>query len=512
MTGRRGSVVGQQAPIWIFVALVKIGLFLVAGERYGYLSDELYFLDAAARPALGYVDFPPLLPWLLAAFGRLGWDSLLALRGMAALTGLLVTVVGVDLCRILGGRAWACWMTALILLFAPGFLSVQSIMTMNVLDQLWWLAAYWLAARHLQTRSKASMLALGVILGLGVLTKLSILALCAALPLAWLIWDRSLFRSPVTWISALLAVALLSPYIAWQVANQWPFLDFVSAYNSAAPAALVLQNPLLGMVLTMNPAYAIFWGLGAAYVLLARDPVLRVLGTAAWLCIALFVWAEVKFYFAVPAFGLFSIAGVLFWQRALAARGRGWRALLTGVAASGVLAVPGAAPVLPEPQLQALARFLRDSEQGYPGREAADLERYFPHFAEMHGWPELVALVSKQWDGLSPAQREDAILMASHYGQAAALNQLDRDDRLPQAYGRHMSYHLWSRGLDYQHGLFVGFDTQELERLFATVRPLARLACNGCMARERGLWIHYVEGPRLAPDALHEALRRYDFY
>lgn len=498
--------------IFLFVLVAKAGILLLAGTRYGFMSDELYFLDAAARPALGYLDFPPLLPWLMALLGWFELNALFVLRALAAAVGALVVCVSVDLCRILGGRTWACWLVALVFLFAPGFLSVQSILTMNVLDQFWWAAALWLAARHLQTRRAHFMLLLGLVLGLGVLTKLSILALCAALPLAWLLWERDIFRAASTWFAALLACGLIAPFIAWQVANDWPFLEFISAYNSTPPNALVLRSPALGLVLTMNPGYAVIWGVGAVYTFFSPDRVMKILGTAVWLCLGLYLWAGVKFYFAVPAFGFFSIAGALFWQQQLAAGRPAWRGALMGLAASGVLAVPGAAPVLPEARLQQLARFLRDSEQAYPGREAADLERYFPHFAEMHGWPELVDLVAKEWEQLPPARREGAVLMASHYGQAGALNQLDGSHRLPQAYSRHMSYHLWSEGLAYEQGLFVGFDSAELLPLFETVEELARFDCQGCMARERGLELYYVANPRLPADQLRDRLHRYDFF
>ncbi len=43
-------------------------LFYLPGVlgSYGYFIDELYYAACAARPAWGYVDHPPLAPWLLA--------------------------------------------------------------------------------------------------------------------------------------------------------------------------------------------------------------------------------------------------------------------------------------------------------------------------------------------------------------------------------------------------------------------------------------------------------------
>jgi hypothetical protein len=496
-------------PIMLVVVLIKAAVLALAGTRYGYLSDELYFLDAAARPAWGYVDLPPFLPWLLAA---LEVESLFALRVMATVIGAAVILTGVDLCRVLGGRPAAGWLVALVLSFAPGFLSVQSIMTMNVLDQLWWMWAFWLGARYLQTQRSPYVLALGAVLGLGLLTKWSAVALCLAFPVALLVWERRILLSPAPWLGAGLALIITSPHLAWQISNDWPAWQFVSAYNATPPNAIVLQNPLLGMVLTMNPAYALFWGPGAIFVFASKDRTLCVLGTVAWLCLVLFIAVGVKFYFAVPAFGLFVIAGALFWQQLAEGRATLWRRVPMLVALSGVLALPGAVPLLSETRLQAFTAFLRDSEQGYPGLQPPDLERYFPHFAEMHGWRELVELTVGRWQALGPSERRDAVIVAAHYGQAGALNQLADPGQLPQAHARHMTYHLWGRGLALDRGLFVGFTADELEPLFARVEARGRLDCENCMARERGLIVHYVAEPRLPHAEIWARLKRYDFF
>ena len=60
-SSKDSAVTDRPAPnfrLWIFCVVVKLTIFAIAGRAYGYLSDELYFLDAAEHLALGYVDFP----------------------------------------------------------------------------------------------------------------------------------------------------------------------------------------------------------------------------------------------------------------------------------------------------------------------------------------------------------------------------------------------------------------------------------------------------------------------
>lgn len=481
------------------------------GDNYGFLSDELYFLDAGAHPAFGYVDFPPLIAWLAAAIQALFGASLWALRFVAAAAGFGVTWLAVETCRELGGRSFAQWVTAVIVLLAPGFVSIQAIFTMNALDQLWWALAFWLLVRYLGDAEPRHMVWLGTVLGIGVMTKLSILALCMALPLALLVWRADVLRRAETWIAVLIAIVIALPFVAWQIANDFPFLAFVSAYGGEPPQAMVLQNPVVGLFITMNPVFALVWLPGAGAALLWDDRRVRLLGTVAWFCVALFVLAGVKFYFAVPVFILFIVAGALLWERLLTERPV-VRALLLTTLLSGTIAIPTAAPVLPIERVQQIADFIRDGQQGFPGDAPAELEPLFPHFAEMHGWPELVELTSDVFDAFTPEQRARTGLFAAYYGQAGALNQLDAGDRLPEAFSGHMSYDLWNAGLDYERVVYVGFEREDLADLYARVAEVGVLQCRYCMSRENGARLFLAEGLLVPAEQVRNRLRRYYFF
>jgi hypothetical protein len=498
--------------LWAVCIAIKLAIFALADSRYGFLSDELYFLDAASHLDLGYVDFPPAIAWVMAALTGIFGTHLLVLRGFACLVGIGVTLIAVDVTRSLGGGRTAQWLTALVVLFAPAFLSIQSILTMNVLDQLWWVLGFWLLIRYLQSREPRAMLWLGVVFGASLLTKLAMPAWLLALTVSALLYVRWTLRRPEVWVAALLMVLVASPFILWQIEHDWLFLDFIRAYNESAAEAMVIDSPVFGLITTMNPPFLLIWLPGLVYGLLAADRTLRVLGTAAALCLAIFLTAGVKFYFATPLFVVFTAAGALLWERWLASSARGRVVFVGSMALSGVLSVPIAAPVLPEPMLQRLADFIRDGEQGAPGTAPAPMGRYFPHFAEMHGWPELVAAVTAQYEAIPERERAGVGLLAAHFGQAGALNQLDDGGKLPTAYSGHMSYYLWSKGQSFDDVIAVGFDPALLKRLYHDVQVLDTFTCTGCMARENGLVIARARDRAVDSSEIRSQIKRFYFF
>jgi hypothetical protein len=496
-----------------FCVIVKFTIFFLSVNRYGFMSDELYFLEASVHPALGYADFPPMISWLSMLIRWTLGESLWSIRFVAMLIGLCTTLVAIDLCRAIGGGRVAQWLAAIAVLFAPGVLSVQSILTMNVLDQLWWLLAFRLLFAYLETDRPATMRWLGLVLGLGVLTKLSILALCFGMAVAVMIWRRELLQRRETLEAFLIALICAFPFTAWQVRNGFPMLNFMLDYNAGEPLAVVLQIPILGLVLTMNPLFALLWIPGALCVFSGASPALRIVGCATWLSLALLMLAGVKFYFAIPAMMLFMITGAAWCERLLGNTftPRAVTATLL-VLAAGLSAVPFAVPVLPIGAIQSWANQVQDIEAGTHVAEDAPLERFLPHFAEMHGWEELVELTTSAFENLSPAERQDAKIVAAHYGQVGALNRLDHDNRLPEVHSGHMSYQVWSEYLIFSRGLFIGFDEESLRDMFGIVDPRGNLECRHCMQREQSLQIFYVDEPLLAPAAIRERIRRNYFF
>jgi hypothetical protein len=74
------------------------------------------------------------------------------------------------------------------------------------------------------------------------------------------------------------------------------------------------------------------------------------------------------------------------------------------------------------------------------GRESAALPG---DYADMHGWPQLAQAVESVYDALPPQDRARASIVASNYGEAAAIDFFGAGHGLPPALSGHNQYFLW---------------------------------------------------------------------
>jgi predicted membrane-bound dolichyl-phosphate-mannose-protein mannosyltransferase len=92
--------------------------------EYGHYADEFNYIGCAKRPALGYVDHPPLAPLILAVNRLVLGDSLPALRILPALCGAFTILLAAWMASKLGGGVFAQMLAALCVVTAPLYLGV----------------------------------------------------------------------------------------------------------------------------------------------------------------------------------------------------------------------------------------------------------------------------------------------------------------------------------------------------------------------------------------------------
>src|SRR5438045_9652371 len=89
----RRSLLRDGMSVFLVFALAKLVLHCVFNNRYGYFRDEFDYLACGKHLAWGYVDQPPLLPFLTRISSTLLGDSLRSVRFLPAVATSAVVVL-----------------------------------------------------------------------------------------------------------------------------------------------------------------------------------------------------------------------------------------------------------------------------------------------------------------------------------------------------------------------------------------------------------------------------------
>jgi 4-amino-4-deoxy-L-arabinose transferase-like glycosyltransferase len=508
---RRSLLVGD--AILFSLALVKLLVHLLTAGNYGYFRDELYYIAASEHLSLGYVDFPPFVA-LATALGRatLG-DSLVALDLMPALAGAAVVVLAGLMARELGGGTFAQGIAALAVLAAPNFLVFGTFISMDAFDQLFWVSAAYVLLLILKRDEPRLWPLFGLFAGLGLLTKLTILAFGFAVLVALLLTPaRRHLRTPWSWVGGGIAVAFLAPYVYWNATNGWATPEFWGEYGGKVDAASPVEF-LVEQIVTMQPPALPLWLAGLGFYLFAREG--RPYRALGWVYIVLFVLfaaLNTRFYFLAPVYPMLFAAGGVAIERFFAGRGR-WRWALPAYAA--VLAMSGAVvapitvlPVLPVGTLAKVTGALGgDAGVQVEMRQVAQLPQVF---ADRFGWEGVTKTVASAYEGLPPKERSEACVLTGNYGEAGAIDFFGAKYSLPKAISGHNSYYLWGpRGCSGQTVVSVGVPRKQLEGEFGRIERAGTVRCRYCMPDENNLPVYVSRNPKLP---FEEAWPRFEHY
>jgi 4-amino-4-deoxy-L-arabinose transferase-like glycosyltransferase len=473
---------------WLLgLAALDLTLLLLASGpfAYGYVTDEFYYLDSLDRMAWGYVDHPPLSVAALWLVRETLGDSLLAIRVLPSLMGSATVLLAGAMARELGGGRAAQALAALATLVCPLLLGMSSFHSMNALDLAVWALAVWLLLRILNGGDARLWLALGALLGLGLLNKFSVAWLALGLGAALLVTpERRWLATPWPWAAAALALAILAPHLAWQTQHGWPFVEFQRNAASRMPGRTPLGFVAM-QLLVANPVAAPLWLGGLLHLLRAREArPQRLLGWT-WLGVFLLLMASgrARSYYLGPAFSVAFAAGGVAVERL--ARSRSWRWLPASYAAllavSGLATVPLALPFLPPERHIALQNTLGVAA---PAEDTGGSSPIPIHMALMLHGSATVRAAKEAYASLPAPERAIAGIMTDTFGSAGAINVLGAEAGLPRAIGTTNSYWLWGPGAyDGAVMLVLAERTEEprLRELFEEVERAAEIDCPHCM-------------------------------
>jgi hypothetical protein len=478
---------------------------LVIAGRYGWFRDELYYIDAGKHLSGGYVDFPMMVALLADLQRSVLGDSLTALHVLPGLAGALIVILTGLMAREMGGGPTAQRIAGLAALVAPAFVGADALFTMDAFDQLWWTLAGFILLRLLSTlgradagassrRERAALwLLFGLVCGLGMLTKLTVLAFGLAVLLSL---PRSPARrelaTPWAYLAGLIAFAFLLPYIKWEMDHGWATLTFWHNYSHGED----LPTFLIQVLLLMQPLSLPLWFAGLWYLLRSKAAVpFRPLAEAFLFLFAIFLLGHAKSYFLIPAFPPLLAAGAVVLEREAYKRPRAHLIAVTSVALilGGVVLAPVVAPILPSRTLASIT--------SSPIQPVAD----------KFGWPQFVSTISGVYHRLPASEQRETTILAGNYGEAGALDLLGPAYHLPRVISPHNTYWFWGEGI--KPGPIViatDFDRSQLTTYFRSVHQAAIVpAQDGIQNEEVGRPVFVCRGLRLPWSAVWTRLKNF---
>jgi hypothetical protein len=496
----------------ILGAVTTLLHLLTAVDDYGIFRDELYYVACARNLDWGYVDHPPLAPLLARVFMTILGTSMLALRVLPALAGGATVFLTGMMAREMGGGRFAMALAGVATAIAPAYVASFGFLSMNALDVLVWAAAAWVLMRLFRTGDTWWWIPFGVVAGLGLQNKISILFLGTGVVAGVIVtrqWKH--FTRRHLWIGGAIAFVIFLPHLIWQVTHGWPTLEFMerATQNKIAPLAPI--EFLSAQVLMMNPVVVplALAGLGFYLFAVSGKP-FRALGPAFLVVVLLLITQRSKPYYLTASYTWLFSAGAV-WVGSFAARRRwGWLrpVALVLVTGTGLALAPLAKPILPVETYVAYAQRLGVAPSTDEIKEVGRLPQFF---ADRLGWREMAETVAAVHRSLPETERESACVFGQNYGHAGAIDFYRDEFGLPPAVAGHNNYHLWGpRGCSGDLWIVIDAGREGLERIFEEVELATTFTCDDCMPYEAEKPIWVCRRMMLPVEELWPRLRHFD--
>jgi dolichyl-phosphate-mannose-protein mannosyltransferase len=495
--------------IWA-IALAKLLFHIYFNNRYGYFRDEFDYMSCGDHLAWGYVDQPPLIPFLIHINRAILGDSLRSIRFIPALASSLLVVQTAVLAREFGGRRYALLLSAITAVIAPQYLSNGSLLGTNCLEPNLWMGCAYFVILAIKRNDPRYWVWFGVVAGIGMEEKYSIAVFGFGIVVGLLSTEqRRVFLNPWIWLGGLAAFLIFLPNLLWNIHYHWPFVELMHNIKAEGrDVVLPLPQYFLQQTLLVHPVTALIWLRGLfALLFSARLKPYRVLGWCYLVCFTTFFVLHGKNYYLGPVYPMLLAAGAVVIESFLipekdAGSRRGWMKpalatfILVVLLAAGAHASPQVVPVLP---IDRFITYLKSLPFKPPVTEHSHARILLPQwYADQFGWEEIVAETAIAWNKLTPEERQDENcgIFAQDYGQAGAIDFLGRRYGLPASLSGHQTWYLWGpRGYSGNCMIVLDDSREKLEQLWDHVEYVGQSADNP-YALEKQIDVYICRGAK----------------
>lgn len=268
-----GWVLGS-GPSWRTLAIGFVVcawlLRLIYCSQVELLPEETYYWNYSNHLDIGYLDHPPMVAWLTGLGTAVFGTTEFGVRIGAICSGVVASIFIYKLTRNLFDEASA--LVALVLMqLLPFFFFAGILLTPDAPMTAAWAALLFYLERALLAGRASAWWGVGLCLGLGMLSKYTIVMLVPAM-LIFIVWDaqsRHWLRHWAPYAAGLLALAIFSPVIYWNASHEWASFAFQTSRRLAERPQFALHKLILSALILLTPTgaaslVATFWRQGQA--------------------------------------------------------------------------------------------------------------------------------------------------------------------------------------------------------------------------------------------------------
>jgi 4-amino-4-deoxy-L-arabinose transferase-like glycosyltransferase len=497
----------RRDPVVLAIAALSLLAHMAVAGRYDFFRNELYYIVCGRHPDFGYADQPPLVP-LMAAASQMFGLNLFLLRLPAALAGAAVIPLAAGIARLLGGTTRSAVMTAVACAIAPALIGMAQLMTTSTFEPLAWTAVAYCLTRVVVLGERRALIWAGVVAGLAMQAKYGVDVWLTGLLVGMAVSPaRRMLVTRECGVGLGIGAVIAAPSLIWQTLHGWPFLQ-VMMHHSVGRTNITgtpVQFEIL-QAFAMNIVLAPLWvtGLVAPFAGVRLRPA-RFLAIAYGVAVAIDIGARGKDYYVFPAYPALFAVGAVACARLPRWLSVGWMGIAT--AASAAIA-PVVLPLLSPP---ALAAYLdRYHLHPKPDELAAIGAPLTQVFSDELGWRALEKTVAGVYRGLPEKERKRAAIVASNYGEAAAIDVYGGEDGLPPALNGQDQYYFWGpRGYDGSVVIHINGDPERWRRNCASLDIVAQFGAPLVMPYEDQRPVFICRGLRVPLAEAWERFKRF---
>ena len=442
--------------ILFYLSLFKLILLIVFAGNYGIFRDEYYYIEISKRLAWGYVDVQPLSEVILSVSRALFGDSIFGIRVFSYLAGSVIVFISGLIARELNGSKFAQIFTAFLVIFSGVVLGTSSYFSMNSFDILLSALMFYFLIRLINTNNAKLWLVIGLLFGLGLQNKLTFLFLGFGLAVGLMLTqNRKHLKSKEIWIGAAIAFIIFLPNIIWQIANNFPTLEFMRNASAYKNKPMSLIEFTLNSLLELNPGYSLFILTGIYFLFFNKQG--KAYSIIGWVYVSvflIFVFNNGKPYYMGVLYPVILAAGVIGADYLIENYLRPFvrTVLVILVIPSVFIVTPFAIPVL---NVESFIKYSETLGIKPESGERSELGKLPQFYADRFGWEEMVQKVASAYNMLSKEERKEALIFGQNYGEAGAANFYRKKYNLPQAISSHNNFWIWGYPKDYKGDILI---------------------------------------------------------